>query len=179
VRSARQLLVLLLCLGLLVIAQIASADGEVEAASAAREPTIELSEEGEWEEECVEGGEEEDEEESSEATEAEEESCEEAGDSEAGPLDGCPLRSARAHAATSHDKLKVTLGYTTDEPVAARIQIRIGSTRVGSFERHLGRSGVLRFSEKVDKTHGRRVTVQIDPAGGAGCPSRLLALASR
>jgi hypothetical protein len=172
-------LLLSLGLGLLVVAQFASADGEVEASSAAREPTIELSEEDEWEEECVEGGEEEEEEESPETSEAEEESCEEADDSEAEALDGCPLRSARAHATTSHDKLKVTLGYTTVKPVTARIQIRIGSARVGSFERHLGRSGVLRFSEKVDKAHGRRVTVQIDPAGGAGCPSRLLALASR
>ena len=109
-----------------------------------------------------------------EPEEACEESANESGD--ASSAGSCPLRSAQGHASTRRNKLKVTVGYTTYRPVDATIQIRQGSTDVGTFKRHLGRSGVLRFTEKVGKEQGKRVIVQIDPTERAGCPSRRLVL---
>jgi hypothetical protein len=93
----------------------------------------------------------------------------------------CPLHSDSAHAATAHGRLKLTLGYTTNTPVKATIQIHAGSTNVGSFKRHLGKSGVLRFTEKLtERQQGNRISVQIKlPQGSAGCPSRRLVLFPR
>jgi hypothetical protein len=93
----------------------------------------------------------------------------------------CPLHSDSAHAATVHDRLKLTLGYTTNTPVKATIQIRSGATNVGSYKRHLSKSGVLRFTEKLtERQQGNRISVQIKlPPGSAGCPSRRLVLFPR
>src|SRR5262249_25666861 len=91
--------------------------------------------------------------------ELEEEVLEEAGlceEEESGSSGGgCPLRSAHGHAATLHDRLKVTVGYTSSEPIAAKIQIQ-GGAHPETFKRHLGKSGVLRFTEKLGEQHGGR-----------------------
>ncbi len=120
-------------------------------------------EESEFEEECV---------------EAEEEFCEEEDESEAASsAEKCFLRSAQAHSATKNNKLKVTVGYTTNRPVGAMIEIRQGSTRIGTFRRHLGKSGVLRFTGKLPKQENAGIAVRIRPSeGAAGCPSRRLVL---
>jgi hypothetical protein len=161
-------LALLLVLG---TAQITPALGESETSPASSvESDLQLGDEGEWEAECVEELEE------LEAdTEEAEELCEESDESEAGS-DTCPLRSAHAHAAIVHDRLKITIGYTTNEPTAAKVQIHDGPAGTRTFVRQLGRSGVLRFTEKVGKRHGKKVVVQIDPTGRAGCPPRRLVL---
>jgi len=94
----------------------------------------------------------------------------------------CPLHSARAHAATRHNKLKLTLGYTTNEPVKATVQIGAGSTKIGTFKRHLSRSGVLRFTRKLtERQSGKRIVVhiQLPSAEMTGCPSRRLVLFPR
>jgi hypothetical protein len=88
---------------------------------------------------------------------------------------GCPLRSAHGHAATLHDRLKVTIGYTSSEPTAAKIQIQAGAHPM-SFRRHLGKSGVLRFTEKRGEQHGNRVVVLIQPTGAVKCSARRLVL---
>jgi hypothetical protein len=85
----------------------------------------------------------------------------------------CPIHSASAHASIHDDRLKLTIGYTTTSPVTATIQVR----GVGTFKRHLGKSGVLRFSEKLgDRSHGRPVVRIKLPSGSAGCPARRLVL---
>lgn len=81
----------------------------------------------------------------------------------------CPIHSASAHASAHHGQLKLTIGYTTNAPVAATIQIH----GIGTFKRHLGRSGVLRFSGE-DRS---RPVIHIKlPKGSVGCPSRRLVL---
>lgn len=82
----------------------------------------------------------------------------------------CPIHSASAHASTHNDRLKLTIGYTTNTPVAATIQIH----GLGTFKRHLGKSGVLRFT---GEEHGRPI-IHIKLAAGerAGCTSRRLVL---
>jgi hypothetical protein len=165
-------LLLLLVLSLLAVgAAQAHAAVKIETSAAPFEPTAELSEEGEAEEECFEAPEEDGE----EATEGDEE-CEEADGSEASSAESCPLRSAHAHAATQHDTLKVTIGYTTNEPVAAKIQLRASGSAPKTFKRHLSRSGILRFSEALGGSRNPKVTVLIEPVGRAGCPSRRLVL---
>ncbi|HET7053032.1 MAG TPA: hypothetical protein VFI09_03840 [Solirubrobacterales bacterium] len=96
-----------------------------------------------------------------------------AGSSSAAPA-VCPIHSASAHATVRHDRLKLTVGYTTTTPVTATIQIH----DVGTFKRHLGKSGVLRFTEQLDgKRHGRfTVRVLLPPTERTGCPSRRLVL---
>jgi hypothetical protein len=73
----------------------------------------------------------------------------------------CLLRSAHAHAAvdTAGDKLKLTIGYTAYEPVAARVEVRRGSSRIATMHRRLGRSGVLRIVKDL---------------GPAGTPKRVV-----
>ena len=93
----------------------------------------------------------------------------------------CPVRSAHAHAVEKNDRLKMTIGYTTNEPTRATLEIRAGSTQVASLKRHLGRSGVLRFTKVLSKMQaGKRTLVRIKlPKGSAGCPSRRLVLFPR
>jgi hypothetical protein len=59
----------------------------------------------------------------------------------------CLLRSAQAHAAVNAagDKLKLTIGYTAYESVAATVEVRKGSSRIATKRLQLGRSGVLRI----------------------------------
>ena len=103
--------------------------------------------------------------------------CAEEDESEAASsAEKCFLRSAHAHSATRRDKLKVTVGYTTYTPANAKIEIRQGAIRIGTFNRHLGKSGVLRFTSKLGK-HGRAgVSIRISPAKKTECPSRRLVL---
>jgi hypothetical protein len=92
----------------------------------------------------------------------------------------CILRSAHGEATTSGqgDKLKLTIGYTTYEPVAAMLKVG----HLDAVHRHLGRSGVLRL---VERLHGhdspKQVSVRIDIAStkSAGCPFRRLVLSPR
>ena len=96
----------------------------------------------------------------------------------------CLLRSARGHASVDPRgrKLKLTIGYTTYEPVKDKIDIRRGSDRIASLGRHLGRSGVLRITKKLGAAKsGKRIVVRIElpSARNAGCPSRRLVLFPR
>lgn len=175
-RSPRQLLALLLSLGLslLIVAPLASADAEVEASSASREPTIVLSEEGEWEEECVEAEEEgeDGEEEAGEVEEGEEECEVEAEKSGRFGPDECVLRTAHARvvAFPARDEMRLTLGYTTFAPSQATVEYlaRVGE-RLGGTTRSLGRSGVLRLSKhlargqmiRLSSSHRFTVTVHV------------------
>jgi hypothetical protein len=141
------------------------AHGEGEAPAISAEAELQLGEEEiEVEGECVEGAE-------PETGEEAEEACDEE-ESETSSADRCPLRSASAHAATTHTKLKITIGYTTYQPTPARVQIR--NSHLETYKRHLGKSGVLRFTEKLAKTASAKVVVSIEPIGRAGCPSRRL-----
>ncbi len=85
----------------------------------------------------------------------------------------CPLRSAHAHAATTHQRLKVTLGYTTFQPFKAKLQL---SPHLGNLKRHLGRSGVLRFTKALGRRSPGKVVLRLRPMGAVGCPSRRLVL---
>ncbi|HWM53773.1 MAG TPA: hypothetical protein VNO20_00040 [Solirubrobacterales bacterium] len=105
-----------------------------------------------------------------------EEEWEEEEEAEPLPGDVCPLRSASAHAVTKRDKLKLTIGYTTNEPFDARITIQRGSVQIGSVRRHLGHSGVFRFAEKLDERGGKIVANIAATGRSAGCPSRRLVL---
>jgi hypothetical protein len=166
----------LACLALLLvlaIADVTAAHGESDSPATSAEPNLQLNdseEEAATEEECVEEAEE------LEAdSEEAEEVCAESDETESDAASGCPLRSAHAHAATPHHKLKVTVGYTSSEPVTAKIQIQAGA-RAETFTRHLGRSGVLRFTEKLGDRHGDQVVVRIQPTGASECSPRRLAL---
>ncbi len=99
---------------------------------------------------------------------------EEEDEAEAEEAEPCPLRSASARATTRHNRLKITIGYTTFEPTPAQIKLKSGSHRLGTFKRHLGRSGVLRFTRPARKK--LKLVVQIKPLGESGCPSRRLVL---
>ena len=82
----------------------------------------------------------------------------------------CPIHSVSAHASTHHDQLKLTIGYTTNTPVAAIIQIH----GIGTFKRHLDQSGVLRFT---GEEHGRPVIhIKLPASERAGCTPRRLVL---
>lgn len=70
----------------------------------------------------------------------------------------CTLRSAHAHAALHHHRLKLTIGYTSSAPTPVTIQVRAGAKRIASVHRHLGRTGVLRITKKLGKPI-KRVTV--------------------
>lgn len=103
--------------------------------------------------------------------------CEEEGESEAASsTEKCFLRSAHAHSATKRDKLKVTVGYTTFSPANAKIEIRQGAVRIGAFNRHLGKSGVLRFTSKLEGQRRAGISIRINPAEKTECPAGRLVL---
>ena len=110
----------------------------------------------------------------------EEEEWEEEEEAESPSSEACPLRSANAHASTKRDKLKLTIGYTTNEPFSARITIQRGSVQLASARRYLGHSGVLRFTEKLNEDDRKRIVATISAADRSpGCPSRRLVLFPR
>lgn len=117
-----------------------------------------------------------------------EEICEEAAEESSESTDNpsgqapeeCILRSAHANAVVNDksNKLKLTLGYTTYEPVAAKIKVG----NIAKLQRQLGRSGVLRFVKPLRiHQHLSRLVVRIDlpSVKRAGCPSRRLVLFPR
>jgi hypothetical protein len=79
--------------------------------------------------------------------EAEEQNRKKASDPGGDAPEECILRSAHAHAATpgKGNKLKITIGYTTYEPVAATVEVG----DIATVHRHLRRSGVLRIVESL------------------------------
>jgi hypothetical protein len=157
-------------LAILGASRPASASSEVEVTATGSEPTAQLSEEGEWEGECVEGDEEE--------LEAEVEECEddaEAEDTSFSPAEDCYLRTARARvvAYPSRNRMRLTLGYTTFEPARATVEYRAANGhQLGSTTRYLGRSGVVRLSkhlgskemERLRYAHRFLVTVHVAAA---------------
>lgn len=108
-----------------------------------------------------------------------EEAAKEVDGSHEGANAECPIHSASAHASIQHEKLKLTVGYTTTTPVTATILI--GGPVKASFKRHLGKSGVLRFTKRLrGKTHGHSVVhIELPAPERAACPSRLLLLLAR
>jgi hypothetical protein len=169
---------------LLVLATLLFAEGRAHATTHAPPSTISVAleeepeEDGEFEEEACEAAEEELEE--GDLGEAEVEAiCNEANDEGGGRAAGtisaareeCLLRSAhaRAVALTKRKRLKLTVGYTTFEPTRATIEIGGGSTQIGSFHRHLGRSGVLRIVKRLGRGPApRRIVVRFRIAGAPG-----------
>lgn len=76
----------------------------------------------------------------------------------------CFLRSTNARAILNdkNHKLRLTIGYTTYEPANAKVEVRKGSTRIASFRRHLGRSGVLRVVKRLGRKGApKRVVIRI------------------
>jgi len=92
----------------------------------------------------------------------------------------CALRSANAHAATNNNRLKLTIGYTTTAPTDATFEVKQGGTKLATFRRHLGNSGVVRFSKQLGENADGKLAVRIKlPPGGSVCPSRRLVLFPR
>lgn len=91
---------------------------------------------------------------------------------EAATASRCPLRSANGHAVARNGRLKVTVGYTASEPFSARVELRRGDVQIAAAQRHLGRSGVLRFSEKLGEKRLERIVIRIRlPQAKADCPA--------
>jgi hypothetical protein len=119
--------------------------------------------EGEFEERACEGAEEEFDEGELSGTEVKEICEEEAIERRKKAADGggpapeeCILRSAHSQASTpgKGDKLKLTVGYTTYEPVSATI----AAGHIATVHRHLGHSGVIRV---VVALHGDNAPKQL------------------
>lgn len=92
----------------------------------------------------------------------------------------CPLRSANAHATTKNDRLKLTIGYTTTAPTDATFEIKQGATKIATFQRHLGNSGVIRFTKPLGESQDGKLKVRLKlSSGSAGCPSQRLVLFPR
>lgn len=92
----------------------------------------------------------------------------------------CALRSANAHATTKNDRLRLTIGYTTTEPVNAKVEIKQGAVKIASLSRHLGRSGVLRHTEQLGPEQHGKLKIRLKlTTGSAGCPSQRLVLFPR
>lgn len=84
----------------------------------------------------------------------------------------CPLRSARARAVENHNRLKVTVGYTSSAPTRATIELRSGNKRLATVHRKLSRSGVLRIVKKLGRKQVRRIKIRIrvpSLTGGRRC----------
>ena len=92
----------------------------------------------------------------------------------------CALRSANAHASTNNNRLKLTIGYTTSEPVDAVVEIKQGAEKLGSLKRHLSRSGVIRYTKQIDEEQRGKLKVRLRlSTGSTGCPSQRLVLFPR
>lgn len=130
--------VILVALFVLLLA--AKPSGAVTVTPPPIELLAEVEEDEEWEE---------DEEVGEEGEEGEEEA--EEIETSPNPPEECLLRTARARAVAKRQRLKLTVDYTTYEPVDARVEIRSGGVQIGSAQRHLGESGVLRITKKLGK----------------------------
>lgn len=82
--------------------------------------------------------------------------------SQSGNAGACPLRSATAHASIRGNRLKLTIGYTTREPMTARIETHAGKRKLGSYRRRLGRSGVLRLTKRLGKRRPQKIRIRIE-----------------
>jgi hypothetical protein len=73
----------------------------------------------------------------------------------------CILRSAHTHASVNSagDKLKLTIGYTAYEPVAAKVEVRKGASRIATKRLQLGRSGVLRIVKGLGRARAPKLVV--------------------
>lgn len=86
-----------------------------------------------------------------------------AGSDPVAPQD-CLLRSAHAHAVVNAagNKLKLTIGYTAYEPVAATVEVRSGSSRIARMRLRLARSGILRIVRDLGQAATpKRIVVRI------------------
>jgi hypothetical protein len=128
-------------------------------------------EEAETEGECAEA-----EDEEAESFEEAEEECEaEAEDAGFSPAEDCYLRAATARVVAYPDRkmMRLTLGYTTYTPAAAKVEFGAKKDpHLGTVHRQLGRSGVLRLSKhlasgemtKVETSGRFTVTVHVPEA---------------
>ncbi len=159
-------------LTILAASQPAHAIGDIETAASPPDLGASLSEEIELEDECVEGGEDEEGENSEEADEECEAEAEDAGFS---PAEDCYLRTARARVVAFPDRstMRLTLGYTTYAPAEATVEYGAkGDPHLGTVRRRLGRSGVVRLSkhlgsremEQVQASRRFTVTVHVPEA---------------
>lgn len=75
----------------------------------------------------------------------------------------CLLKSAHARlvASDSHNRARLTVGYTTYEPTAATIEYGLkggkGALRLGIAKRHLSRIGVIRLTEALNESKMARI----------------------
>ncbi len=159
-------LLLFALLALLVIAQPTSALADAEVAMPL-ELAIQMSEE-EDEGECAES-------EDEEAEDAEEECEAEAEDAGFSPAEDCYLRTATARVVAYPDRkmMRLTLAYTTYVPATATVEYGAKKDpHLGTVQRQLGRSGVLRLSKhlasgqmaKVETSGRFTVTVHVPEA---------------
>ncbi len=170
--SRIRLVLPLTLLTILAASQPAHAIGDIETTASPPDLGTSLSEEIEFEDECVESSEDEEGEDSEEA----EEECEvEADDAGFSPAEDCYLRTARARVVAFPDRntMRLTLGYTTYVPAAATVEYGAKKDpHLGSVHRRLGRSGVLRLSKhladaqmtKVEASGRFTVTVHVPEA---------------
>ncbi len=134
------------------------------------EEEFEFEEEGEFEAEPCELAEEEFEED--ELSEAEvERVCDEdseddkkkANASDSAAPEECLLKSARPHLVVygSHNRVRLTVGYTTYEPAAAAVDYSAaggkGSLDLGTAKRHLGGIGVIRIAKRLSDAEMAKV----------------------
>jgi hypothetical protein len=166
----------LVLLAILAACQPAHALSETEASFSPPDLGASLSEESEFEDECVESGEEEEAEDSEAAEEECEDEAEEAGFS---PAEDCYLRTARARVVAYPDRntMQLTVDYTTYAPATAKVEYGAKSNpHLGTVRRQLGRSGVVRLSKHLGSSEMARVqasrrftvTVRVPDAPG-GC----------
>lgn len=166
-----RLLLPLLLLAIFTAAQTAHALGDAEAPGLPLNVAIQMSEEEEAEAECAEA-----EDEEAEGVEEAEEECEaEAEDAGFSPSEDCHLRTATARVVAYPDRktMRLTLGYTTYTPATATVEYGAKKDpHLGTVQRHLGRSGVLRLSKhlasgqmaKVETSGRFTVTVHVPEA---------------
>jgi len=156
----------LVLLMIFVASQSAYALGDIEVPASPSDAGASLSEEIEFEDECVESGEEEGE----DSEEADEECEVEAEDAGFSPADDCYLRTAQARvvAYPTRNMMRLTLGYTTYTPARATVEYGAKSDpHLGTVRRQLGRSGVVRLSKQLGSKEmaqlqaSRRFTVTV------------------
>lgn len=162
----------LVLLAILVVPPSAHALAGVKAIGLPFDLAIQAGEEDdETEGECLEG-----ENEEVEDTEEADEECEtEAEDASFSPADDCYLRTATARVVAYPDRemMRLTLGYTTYAPATATVEYGAKKDpHLGTVQRQLGRSGVLRLSRhlaagqmtKVEDSGRFTVTVHVPEA---------------
>jgi hypothetical protein len=176
-----RLLLPLALLFLLTVAQPSQAFADIEVAGLPPESALQIGDEEEDETEVeVEGECAESEDEAVKSSEEAEEECE-AEDAGLSPGEDCYLRTATAHvvAFPGRGLMRLTLGYTTYTPAAAKVEYGANKDpHLGTVQRRLGRSGVLRLSKhladgqmaKVETSGRFTVTIHVPEAPQACQP---------